>query len=83
MSSGTTELDTDGDALDADSPETLPRDVLQNSLNALTDWAQQINERERGLDQERHDSSGRSGALRRPGLARHLGRHREDLGPCD
>lgn len=71
MSSETTEVD-------ADSADILPRDVIQNSLNFLTDWALQINERERDLDQQRQASPGGRGAPRRHGLARHFGRHLEE-----
>ncbi|MHB8273652.1 MAG: hypothetical protein ACYDC9_02620 [Dermatophilaceae bacterium] len=69
MSSDTTQFD-------AASAETSPRAVLQNSLEFLTDWARQINERERGLGQERQASPGGPAAPRRPGLVRHFGRHR-------
>lgn len=73
MSSETTEVD-------ADSADILPRDVLQSSLNFLTDWALQINERERGLDQQRQASPGGrgGGAPHRHGLGGHFGRHREE-----
>ena len=71
MSSETTDVD-------ADSADILPRDVLQNSPNSLTDWALQINERERGLDQQRKASPEGAKAARRQALARHFGRHREE-----
>jgi len=70
MSSETTEVG-------ADDADILPRDVLQNSLNDLTDWAEQINERERGLDQQGKASPGGRGASRRRGVGGHFGRHRE------
>lgn len=71
MSSETTEVDADRAAL-------LPRDVPQSSLNFLADWATQINERERGLDEQRQASPGGRGAPRRVGLGSHFGRHRDD-----
>jgi len=71
MSSETTEVD-------ADSADILPRDVPQNTLKFVTDWALQINERERGLDQQRQASPGGRRAARRRELARHFGRHREE-----
>lgn len=71
MSSETTEVD-------ADSADILPRDVPQDSLNFVTDWALQINERERGLDQQRRASPGGAKAARRQELARHFGRHIEE-----
>ena len=71
MSSETTEVD-------ADSADILPRDVPQNSLNFVTDWALQINERERGLDQQRRASPEGAKAARRQELARHFGRHLEE-----
>jgi len=71
MSSETTEVD-------ADSADILPRDVLQNSHNFLTDWAQQINERERVLDQQWQASPEGAKAARRQAFARHFGRHRDE-----
>ena len=71
MSSETTEVE-------ADDADLLPRDVLLNSLNFLADWAEQINERERALDQQRQASPEGAKAARRHELARHFGRHRED-----
>jgi hypothetical protein len=71
MSSKTTKVD-------AESADLLPRDVLQSSLNFLADWAMQINERERGLDEQRQASPGRAKAARRQEFARHFGRHREE-----
>jgi hypothetical protein len=64
--------------VDADSADILPRDLLQNSLNFLSDWALQVNERERGLDQQRQASPGGAKAARRQEFARHFGRHREE-----
>lgn len=71
MSSETTEVE-------ADDADPLPRDVLQNSLNFLAEWAEQINERERAPDQQRQGSPEGAKAARRHELARHFGRHRED-----
>jgi len=71
MSSETTEVD-------ADSADILPWDVPQNSLNFVTDWALQINERERGLDQQRRASPEGAKAARRQALARHFRRRREE-----
>ena len=71
MSSKTTKVD-------AESADLLPRDVLQSSLNFLADWAMQINERERGLDEQRQASPGGAKAARRQEFARHFGRHREE-----
>ncbi|NMM23777.1 MAG: hypothetical protein HHJ11_09810 [Phycicoccus sp.] len=71
MSSDTTEVNADDAAL-------LPRDVLQNSLDSMADWAAQINERERVLDQLLQASPGGRRGSRRQGLGSHFGRHREE-----
>lgn len=71
-------MSSEATQIDADGAETLPRDVLQNSLEFLTDWARQINERERVVDQQRQASPGGAGAPRRRGLRGQFGRHRQD-----
>ena len=71
MSSDTTEVN-------ADDTELLPRDVLQNSLDFMADWAIQINERERVLEQQLQASPGGRGGSGRRGLRAHFGRHREE-----
>ncbi|HZW44445.1 MAG TPA: hypothetical protein VFF32_08670 [Dermatophilaceae bacterium] len=62
----------------ADDAELLPRDVLQNSLDSMADWAIQINERERALEQRLQASPGGRGGPRRQGPRSHFGRHREE-----
>jgi len=71
MSSDTTEVN-------ADDADILPRDVLQNSLDFMADWAIQINERERVLEQQLQASPGGRGGPRRRGIGAHFGRHREE-----
>jgi len=69
MSSDTTEVN-------ADDTDLLPPDVPQNSLDFVADWAIQINERERGLEQQPQASPGGRGGSGRRGLRAHFGRHR-------
>jgi len=71
MSSDTTEVN-------ADDADLVPRDVLRNSLDFMADWALQINERERVLDEERQTSPGGRGGPRRRGIGVRFGRHREE-----
>jgi len=71
MSSDTTEVN-------ADDTDLLPRDVLQNSLDFLANWAIQINERERVLEQQLQASPGGREGPRRQWLSSHFGRHREE-----
>jgi hypothetical protein len=71
-------MNSDTKEVNADDADLLPRDVLKNSLDVMTDWATQINERERALDQQLQASPGGRGGPPRQGLGIHFGRHREE-----
>lgn len=71
MSSDTTEVN-------ADDADLLTRDVLQDSVDFMADWAMKINERERVLEQQLQASPGGRGGPRRQGLGSHFVRHREE-----
>ncbi len=61
----------------------VPEASTETLLESLTDWALQINQRERGVNRNTQEtpqepSGPRQGQVGEPRVERHLGRHRSD-----